>query len=184
MKDNFAGRLGYLALMAAVAFVVAFALGVSLNAALGPAFGGILNAFATAFVIGVAISGVRTWYSPIVVWLIFSLFAVFTTTMGPPGWHKLVIGGATGAVMALVLVRAKLNVIRYAIAGAIMSALMTFLILFAMLQLNLSPESAQKLQAALPYLIPVYAGLGAAGMAAGVWVYKTRLSRLHFFQKD
>ena len=185
MDNSFARRVSYLTLMGAAAFVVALVLGVALNLSLGPAFGGILNAFATAFVIGVAVVGVKKFYSPIIVWLVFSLLAWPTITMGPPGPHKIVIGLATGLLLAVLLAlpifRTRYTWIKYFIAGAIMSAFMTYLILQAMLYLNLKPESAAKLQQALPYLLPLYAALGGAGFAVAYRVFETRLSRLPYF---
>ena len=175
-------RIGFLLVIGAAALAVAFVLGVALNTALGPAFGGIANAFATAFVIGVAIVGVKTWYSPIVVWTVFGALAWPLTTMGPPGPHKIAIGLLAGGEVALFLIGAQNKTWRYAIAGAVMSILMTYLILVAMLQLNLSPESAAKLQEALKFLLPIYGFLGAAGMAAASSVYNRRLSRMSFFQ--
>ncbi|HYJ83061.1 MAG TPA: hypothetical protein VEW26_09505 [Allosphingosinicella sp.] len=185
MDTGFARRITYLTLMGAAALVVAWVLGVALNLSLGPAFGGILNAFATAFVVGVAVVGVKKWYSPVVVWLVFSVLAWPTITMGPPGPHKILIGLATGLLVALLLAmpifRTKHSWIKYFIAGAAMSAFMTYLILLAMLYLNLSPESAAKLKDALPFLLPLYAGLGGAGFAVAYRVFENKLSRLSYF---
>ena len=182
MNENLIQRVGFLGLMGALALVVAFALGVALNAALGPAFGGLLNAIATAFVVGLAIATVKSWYSPIVVWGVFSALAIPLTTMGPPGIHKLAIGLLTGIVVAVVLINAGGKVWRYAVAGAVMSALMTVLILYAMLELNLSPESAARLQSAIAYLVPVYMVFGAIGMGAASWAYNSTLSERPFFK--
>jgi len=185
MDNGLTRRITYLTLMGAAALVVAFVLGVALNVSVGPAFGGILNAFATGFVFGIAVAGVQKWYAPIVVWLVFALLAWPTVTMGPPGPHKIAIGVASGillsALLALPIFRTKHVWIRYFIAGAIMSAFMTYLILQAMLYLNLQPESAQKLQGALPYILPIFAALGGAGFAAGYRVFETKLTRLPYF---
>jgi len=187
MDGGLPRRITYLTLMGATALVVAFVLGVALNLSLGPATGGILNAFATAFVIGVAVVGVKKWYAPILVWLVFALLAWPTPTMGPPGPHKILIGIATGIVLAIILAlpifRTRYIWIRYFVAGAAMSAFMTYLILQAMLYLNLSPEAAAKLQQYLPYLLPLYAVLGGAGFAVAHRIFETRLARLPYFSR-
>lgn len=185
MDNSLARRISYLTLMGAAALVVAFVLGAALNLSVGPAFGGILNAFATGFVFGIAVAGVKKWYAPIVVWLVFALLAWPTITMGPPGPHKIPIGLASGILLSILLAlpifRAKYVWIRYFIAGAIMSAFMTYLILLAMLYLNLRPESAEKLQQALPYILPLFAVLGGSGFAVGYRVFERKLTRLPYF---
>lgn len=181
-------RLAFVSSMGGVAFVVAFSLGWILNTVVGPAFGGLLNSFITAMVVGLAVAAVPKWWTPIVTWLVFSLLASATTTMGPPGPHKILIGILVGVVMATMfwlstVVLPSWRRTWYFVIGATMSVLMTFLIFLAMTMLQLNPVGAAKLRGALPYVLPIYAVLGGAGFAFALRVYANRFANLPAFRK-
>src|SRR5215218_4416022 len=79
------------------AFIVAFSLGSMLTATTGiPLIGGLLNGVLTAMILTVGLLATRFFGSATLMWIIFSICATPTTTLGPPGVYKIAIGAVAG----------------------------------------------------------------------------------------
>lgn len=173
-------QVAYAVTLGAVAFAIAFVVGTTLNLALGPAMGGLANAVVTAMIIAIGCKGAEAFPFAVVVWIGFSIPAIFTTTMGPPGPHKLVIGIITGLAMELGFLALGRRGWVYFVVGGIMSVVMTTLILAAMLVLSLGGNSANALLARLWFLLPIYFILGGVGLYLGHLVFERRIGKLSF----
>jgi len=175
-------RYAYASTIGVFAFIVAFLLGTPLDIALSPLMGGILNAIITAMIVGIGCKGVEKFGYSMIIWGIFSIPAIFTFTMGMPGAHKILIGVFTGFVMDVLFKIFKRSHIAYFIIGGIMSDVMTVLTLFAMLILNISPESVEKLSNYIVYLLPLYFVMGGLGMFLGSKIFDKRLKHLNIIK--
>lgn len=176
-------RIAYAGTLGAIAFAVAFALGTPLNLALGPAMGGIINAVVTAMLIAIGCKGVERFPYATVIWLAFSIPAVFTPTMGPPGPHKLLIALGTGLVMELGFIVLGRRAWAYFVVGGLMSAVMTMGILGAMIWLWLDEAAANKLLTRLWMVVPLYFLLGGLGMYLGHKIFDRRIARIDFVER-
>jgi len=182
MKKITIRRYAYASTIGIFSFVVAFLLGTPLNIALSPLMGGIINAIITAMIVGIGCKGVEKFGYSIVIWVVFSIPAIFTFTMGMPGAHKIAIAFITGLVMDVLFKLIKRSHISYFIVGGIMSDVMTVLTLFAMMILNISPESVEKLSKYIWYLLPLYFVMGGLGMFLGSKVFDKRFKNLNIIK--
>lgn len=182
MKKITIRRYAYASTIGIFAFIVAFLLGTPLNIALSPLMGGIINAIITAMIVGIGCKGVEKFGYSMIIWVIFSIPAIFTFTMGMPGAHKIVIGLLTGLVMDILFIFLKRSHVSYFIVGGIMSDVMTVLTLFAMMILNISPESVEKLSKYIWYLLPLYFVMGGLGMFLGSKIFDKRFSHINIIK--
>jgi hypothetical protein len=172
-------QLAYGITLGAIAFAVAFVLGTPLNIMIGPMMGGILNAVVTAMIIAIGCKGVERFPNAIVIWITFSIPAIFTTTMGPPGPHKLLIALITGISMEVIFRIFGRKDWSYALAGGVMGALMTSLVLLFMIALNLGTQTAiDSLSSKLLFVLPIYFILSAIGMYMGSKIFDKRIRDL------
>lgn len=183
MMSKRAARLAYAATLGGIAFVVAFVLGTPLNVTLGPAMGGLANAVVTAMIVALGCRGVERFPYATVVWLAFSVPAVFTPTMGPPGPHKVLIALVTGLTMEALFWlfgRARWS---YAAVGFAMSVVMTLGILGSIFAFGLDLATGEALLARLSFILPVYGVLGAVGMYLGTRVFDSRIRDTDFVRR-
>ena len=178
MKEQKVKLVLYSISIGIIAFIVAFFLGTPLNIALSPMMGGIINAVITAMIIAIGCKGAPKFGSSIIIWVSFSIPAIFTLTMGPPGFHKIIIAFLTGLTMDILFAIFGRTKLMYFIVGGIMSDVMTILTLLAMIVLSMSPESVKKLSEYIWLLIPLYFFLGGIGMYLGFNVYEKRIKNL------
>lgn len=76
-----------------IAFVIAFTLGSILTMTTGiPLIGGLFNGVLTGIVLTVGLLSRKFYFGATIMWLAFALCATFTTTLGPPGIYKALIG--------------------------------------------------------------------------------------------
>lgn len=174
-QSAFLGGLG------AVACAIAAALGTVLNIATGtPLAGGLLNGVIVSMVLTVGIMCVPRPFAATIMWLVFSLAAIPTLTMGPPGIYKVVPGIAGGLTWDIALWIGRWRRAPIIVGGAIGAAVL-MLCLFASLQL-LGLPGADRLAKVLPYLLPVNALLSALGIGLGIRLWKKRLSSMAAFR--
>lgn len=173
----------FLTIVGIIAFVVAFSLGTIVTATTGvPLAGGILNGVLVSMVltIGMKLSGFR--FSGTMMWFMFSIPAMFTTTLGPPGLYKPIIAVIAGlswdVTYRLVFPkRPRLGLYIGAIVGGIVITLAMFLYLGAIVEgifpsletlsfANSVEASFERLKGAL---IPLFI-VNAVVTVIGVWL--------------
>lgn len=82
-----------------VSFVIAWALGSILTASTGiPLIGGLVNGILTGMVLTIGLIARKSKFNATTMWLTFSLIAIPTTTLGPPGAYKIIIGLVAGLI--------------------------------------------------------------------------------------
>ena len=80
-----------------ISFLLAFALGSILTYSTGlPLIGGLLNGVITGMVLTIGLISRKFKFNATIMWLVFSVFATLTTTLGPPGIYKIMIGLIAG----------------------------------------------------------------------------------------
>ncbi len=176
-------RISLAVTIGATAFVVAFVLGTPLNLAIGPAMGGLLNSVFTAIIITIGCRILERFPYAAIMWIAFSIPAVVTTTMGPPGIHKPAVAAVTGLVMELSFWIFGRKAWSYFVVGFLTSAVMTACILLAMLLLGLSPDAAAGLAKRLWFVLPIYGVLGGLGMYVGYGVFEARFRDLDIVER-
>lgn len=164
----------------AIAFALAFGLGGIVNAATGvPLTGGILNGIIVGAVITLALIRTENEFGvATILWIVFTSLAIGTTTFGPPGLYKVPVGFASGLIwdISLWLLQKRSNKLRYPVSSGIGAVAITILVFFAVKFIGL--PSADKLQQALVFLVPMNLVISALGAMLGVWLHN------RFFSQD
>ncbi len=176
-------RLIYCVTMGGIAFAVAFVLGTPLNLVFGPAMGGFLNSIVTAMIIAIGCKGIERFPYATVIWVAFSVPAIFTLTMGPPGPYKPLIALLTGLAMEICFMLLGRKAWSYFLTGGIMSIVMTSSILGAMLLLSLDTQATSNLLARIWFVLPIYFFLGGIGMLLGYNIFNKRISHLDIVRR-
>jgi hypothetical protein len=170
---------------AVAAFIVAVSLGTAITATTGiPLAGGLLNGVLTAMVLTIGLLATRFAGAATVMWVVFALLASFTTTLGPPGIYKVVIGAIAGILWDLIYqVSGRRKWGLY--VGAVVGALSIMLTLIAALRLGFGANAAEALQkytSALGILLGINLVVTVIGVFLGERVYQARLRELPAFQ--
>ena len=171
----------YLGVMGALSFVLAFVLGNAINAATGiPLTGGILNGIIVGIMLTLGVRGVDKFGAATVIWLVFAVFAIPTTTLGPPGPYKVLVGLSAGFVWDLIIAVFKRKKIGYVLGGGAGSA-MIMLSVFLMAKL-LGLPAEEKLSKAMIYLLPFNTFLGIVCTFLGVVIFDKKMSNMPFIK--
>lgn len=174
----------FLGAMGAICFVLAWGLGTVVNTATGiPLTGGILNGLVLGVVLTIALKVVDKFGSATILWLIFAILAIPTTTLGPPGIYKIPVGLVVGVVWdisILIFKRIDKENVGYVVGGASMSITSMLGVLAFMVLLGL--PGVEKLQSLILYLIIFYAILGAISVYLGILIYNKKIQYLDSIQ--
>lgn len=169
----------------AIAFGVAFAFGSAVTMGTGiPLLGGLVNGILVSMVLTIGLLAVNRFWTGTIMWLTLSIFAIPTTTLGPPGLYKVVIAVTAGFIWDSIYFGLKRRTIGLLIGALIASASIMFL-LIAALKLGLSAEAEAALK---KYLGALYIILGinfivtTIGVLLGRQIYMARLSKLSVFK--
>ncbi len=173
------------------AFIVAFVLGTAATFTTGiPLVGGLFNGVLTSMILTIGMLGTRNKYkwSGTVMWFVFSTAAIFTTTLGPPGVYKLLIGVAAGLTWDLlyrVFKYRRVGLYLGAIAGGLIITGLLILILQLMIKgfaTYLSAGSGNihvsldRLISYIYFLIPMNIVVTICGVFLGEKVFEKRLN--------
>ena len=171
----------YIGVVAATAFVLAFALGSGLNALTGvPLTGGIVNGIVVGVVMTVGAKGVNRFGSLFLIWMLFSVFALPTNTMGAPGLQKLFIGAAAGLTWDVVCSLLRRSNAGILLGGMISTVVVTFGTFWAYAWLGL--PAAERLERYLPYVAAFNALIGGVAVVLGILLFERRLKKLRFMR--
>ncbi|MBU4288678.1 MAG: hypothetical protein KKI12_10970 [Proteobacteria bacterium] len=171
------------------AFVIAFALGSIVTLTTGiPLAGGLLNGILVAMVLTIGMLASPFRWSGTLMWIVFSIPAIPTTTLGPPGLYKIVIAIVAGLIWDVcyqfIFSRKKrIGLYIGAIAGGIAITLLMILILRLIASgigeaLSFSEDvntSLQSLKDYFWYLLPINFIVTAIGVRLGEFMYYARL---------
>jgi hypothetical protein len=170
----------FLGVMGAVSFVFAFILGSAVNIATGiPLTGGIINGIIVGVMLTIGIKGVDKFGAGTILWVVFSILAIPTVTLGPPGIYKVAVGLLGGLTWDVTISIFKRSKIGYILGGAVGSIVIIWGVFLAATLLGL--PSAEKLRSALIFLIPFNGLLGAVSVYAGLIIYDKKLRHLSVF---
>jgi hypothetical protein len=169
-----------------VAFIIAWALGTVLNVATGiPLVGGLLNGVLTAMVLVIGMLATRYFGSSTIMWIVFALMASITTTLGPPGIYKVIIGLIAGIIWDSVYYVSGYRKWGLYLGGILGSASIMFSLVGA-LTLGFGENAAaalERYQSAFIMILGMNLIVTFVGLFLGKMVYDTRLSHLSSFKK-
>jgi len=167
-----------------IGFTVAVSLGTMLTLGTGmPLLGGLTNGVLVSMVLTIGLLAIDTFGTATIMWVVFAVCASLTTTLGPPGFYKIVIGGVAGFIWDMVyfgLGRRTVGLFVGALAGA--GAIMALLLLALYLGFGKNAADAfQKYSSAIVALITMNLIVTSVGVFLGRQAYFTRLSKLQVF---
>ena len=165
--------------------VIAIVLGSLITLTTGiPLAGGIVNGIATAGFLTIGLLATSFTGSATLMWIAFSLLTTFTTTLGPPGVYKVVIGLVAGLLWDLiyfVLRQRRIGLYLGALVGS--ASIMVTMIVALSLGFGLEASTAlRKYVSAFWVILAINLTVTMIGVYLGESVYKTRLSRLASFR--
>jgi len=167
------------------AFIVAFSLGSVLTMTTGiPLTGGLLNGILTAMVLTIGLVATNYWGNATIMWIVFSLCASVTTTLGPPGFYKILIGLIAGILWDTIYTLSKYKNWGLYLGGLLGSASIMFTLVFA-LKLGFGEDATialEKYQNAFWFLLGVNLIITLVGLYLGNTIYHSRLKNLKSFQ--
>lgn len=179
------------ALVGACAFVIAFSLGSIITATTGiPLAGGLINGVLVSMVLTIGMVASSHKWTATMMWVTFSIFAIPTTTLGPPGIYKPLIALGAGVCWDVCYYRIfnerKLGLYLGAIIGGAVITLLMILVLEQLLAISAvvvanvdaAKESLEKLYSYLNFLIPINVVVTIAGVWLGDRVYNRRLKNI------
>lgn len=169
-----------------IAFIIAFALGSILTLTTGiPLIGSLLNGVLTGMVLTIGLLSRRFYFSATIMWLAFSLCATMTTTLGPPGLYKVIIGLCAGILWDLLYSW----IARYRNWGLILGGLigsasiMFTLILFLRVGFVKNAfEALQKYEKSFWLILALNLIITFFGVMLGLILYNKRLKKLTQFK--
>ncbi|HEY0157816.1 MAG TPA: hypothetical protein VGF28_11065 [Thermoanaerobaculia bacterium] len=168
-----------------VAFLIAVALGTVLTASTGiPLIGGLLNGIVTAAVLTIGLLATRYAGSATTMWLVFSVAAIPTTTLGPPGVYKVCIGVLAGLLWDAIYMIARRHRIALYVGAVVGSASIMFS-LVAALSMGFGRDASaalEKYRAAFLMLLAVNLLITLIGVWFGDYSYSRRLKDLPAFK--
>lgn len=166
-------------------FVIAFVLGSFLTMTTGiPLAGGLLNGILTGMVLTIGLISTNYFGSATIMWIVFSLCASITTTLGPPGIYKVVIGGIAGIIWDSIYRAAKSNSWGMYL-GALLGSASIMFSLTAALTMGFGEGAAEALKrykGAFYFILGVNLLVTFIGVYLGNIIYRTRLSNLQVFK--
>lgn len=167
------------------AFIVAFSLGSVLTMTTGiPLAGGLLNGVLTAMILTIGLVSTHFFGSATLMWVVFAALASLTTTLGPPGIYKIVIGAIAGIIWDLVYFSSKRKSWGLYI-GAILGSASIMLTLVGALMMGFGEDAAEALaryQDAFYFILAINLVVTLIGVYLGDFVYRKRLSELPAFK--
>jgi len=166
-------------------FIVAFVLGSFLTMTTGiPLIGGLLNGVLTAMVLTVGLVSTQFFGSATLMWLVFSVCASITTTLGPPGLYKVVIAVIAGIIWDIIYRMSKST--RWGLyLGAIVGSASIMFTLITALTMGFGKDAAQALErykGAFYFILAANLLVTVIGVYLGDVIYRTRLANLQVFR--
>lgn len=167
------------------AFLIAFTLGTALTAGTGiPLLGGLLNGILVSMVLTIGIVSINKFGTSTIMWLVLSVCAIPTTTLGPQGVYKVVIAIIAGAIWDFIYFGFKRKRF-FLYFGALVAALAIMGLLIAALSFgfgNNAAEALAKYKKALLVIIVINIIVTLSGVSLGDYLYRKRLSNLSLFR--
>ena len=176
-------------LVGVCAFIIAFALGSIITATTGiPLAGGILNGVLVVMIMTIGMLASEHKWTGTMMWFAFSIPAIVTTTLGPPGIYKPIIAIGAGILWDVFHYRLFPSNKWFGLyLGAIFGgAFITFSMIFILKYIiflstalvsdpSLAQKSLEKLTNYIWYLVPVNVVVTVIGVKLGEHVYINRL---------
>lgn len=160
----------YLGAMGALSFALAFLLGGAINALTGiPLTGGIVNGIVVGAMLTIGVRGVDKFWSATIIWLVFSVFAIPTITLGPPGWYKVIVGVLVGVMWDAIIGVFRRTSFGYILGAGIGAVGITVGVFVAASLLGL--PAAGRLAKALVFLVPLNLLISMAGGWVGLRLF-------------
>jgi len=167
------------------AFLVAFVLGSVLTMTTGiPLLGGLINGVFVAMILTVGLLSIQRFGTATSMWFVFSLFCIFTTTLGPPGIYKVVIGLVAGFIWDIVYFGTRRSTVGLYL-GAILGAISIMVLLIFALKLGLvaNPgETLRKYVNAIYAIVTINVIVTFLGVLLGHQLFRNRLSKIQMFR--
>ncbi len=161
----------------AAVFATNFVIGQAILLSTGiPLIGGFASVVPLIFVAVVGAKLVPRFGVFTVMWAIATFLSFPTTSFGPPGLYKIVVGFVLGIVSDVVVAGLRHSRIGYIVACAIAESLGLLLLFWAMLLLGM--EIPPKLPKMIPFVSISYAVLAAIGAYLGLVFFERRISKL------
>ncbi len=168
------------------AFIIAWSLGTVLNVTTGiPLLGGVLNGVLTAMVLVIGLVSSKYFGNATIMWLVFSIFATPTTTLGPPGFYKILIGIVAGILWDSIYSISKFKDWGLYLGGLVGSASIMFTLVGA-LSLGFGKDAINalnKYQNAFWIILIMNLIVTIIGLYLGNMVYNYRLKDLKQFKR-
>lgn len=163
-------ELIFIALLGALVFVLDFILVVGLEAVIGiPGVGLLID---TIILIAIAVVGAKIVpkFGVFTIWaLIYSVLAIPTNIIGPPGIYKIVIGLVLGLLGDVILFLFRYKNLGYYLSLTIANVLTIPFLYFFLIKLGL--PGASELKSAVVYFIPIVVVEGLLGAWIGIKLY-------------
>lgn len=167
------------------AFIIAFSLGSFLTITTGiPLLGGLLNGILVSMVLTIGLLSINKFGTATFMWLVFSIPAIITITLGPQGVYKVVLALAAGLIWDSVYFGLKKRKIGLYI-GAILGAIAIMLLLIFALKLGLGKNASDALDRYMKIIYALFTIniiVTAIGVFLGDKIYNNRLSKIQLFQ--
>jgi len=167
-------------------FVIAVSLGSILTWGTGiPLIGGLANGILVSMVLAIGMLAINSLYTGTIMWFVFSCCAVFTTTLGPPGVYKIIIGLIAGIIWDIIYFTLFRKKVIGLFIGAVIAALLIMFLMLGALYLGFgrgAEEALKKYLSALYGLVAINMFVTILGVSLGHRLYVYRLSKLKLFQ--
>jgi hypothetical protein len=158
-------------------FAVMFAIGQILIMATGIVMvGGIISVIPEAFVATIGAMLVRRFGAVTIMGVVASALAIPTTSLGPPGVYKLLVGFGIGLVWDILIEISRRKSWGYIVGAGIGCGVSIPMLFVAISRLGL--PAAERLLSLLPFLTILYFILGAVGALLGILFFNKRLKNL------
>ena len=185
MKNNITTKHAmFLGAIAVIAFILAFGLGVAVNTLTGiPLTGGIINGIIVGSVITIGVKGANRFGSATIIWVVFAILAIPTTTFGFPGWYKPIVGFFSGLIwdiLVFFIFNKSRNFLKYIVPAGFGAVAITIGVFMFMGWFGI--PGYDRLKEFLPYLAPIYFLISAVGAWLGLILYKKYLSSNRYIQ--
>jgi len=172
----------FLGAIGAICFVISFGLGSSVVALTGiPLMGGLVHGIITGIVLTAGLKSVPKFGAAVVIWIVFSVLAIPTITLGTPGVYKVVVGIVVGLIWDIVIILFRRRDIGYILGSIIGGNSMILGTFLAAVILGL--PAVEKLRSTISFLLITGIVIQFLTGWLGVLLYRKKLSGLSLFKR-
>ncbi len=166
-------------LFGALAFALAYVIGMALTLATGiPIASAAVNGIIVSFVMVLGAKIIDRHGAFTLMTLVYSVLAVPTVLLGPPGPQKIVIGLGMGIVFDLIVFATKKQSWGYVVGSVLFIATGVLLVLYSMILLGM--PGVERLKQALIVIIVISSLPASIGAFLGIRVFHNKFKHLSF----